>query len=135
MRGKFGLLSPGKASSHSTASYPVLCVGKASSYSTELPSFFSFFFLCAVFLCFHTTGCEAYSFTADGCGIFNVRMNLGACRSLRTKEGHAGTHKPAQEFDARGRGAEEKKPTCPSTLTHHCRGWNPGSWDLIFHTL
>ena len=32
----------------------------------------------AVFLCDHTTGCEAYSFTTDGYGIFNMRTNLGA---------------------------------------------------------
>ena len=31
---------------------------------------------CAVFSCFHTTGCEAYSFTSDGCGLFNVDPNL-----------------------------------------------------------
>ena len=57
---KFGLLlSPGKASSHSTRRYPDC-----------------FFFLCAVFLCFHTTGCEAYSFTTDGYGIFNERVSV-----------------------------------------------------------
>ena len=33
----------------------------------------------AVFLCDPTTGCEAYSFTRDGYGIFNVRTNLSAC--------------------------------------------------------
>ena len=29
-----------------------------------------------VFSCFDTTGCEAYSFTTDGYGIFNVHTNL-----------------------------------------------------------
>ena len=32
----------------------------------------------AVLLCDHTTSCEAYSFTTDGYGIFNVRTILGA---------------------------------------------------------
>ena len=44
----------------------------------------------AVFLCDHTTGCEAYSFMTDGYGIFNVRTNLGAC-SIYTKWGQAQT--------------------------------------------
>ena len=35
----------------------------------------------AVFLCDHTSSCEAYSFTTDGYGIFNMRKNLGACRA------------------------------------------------------
>ena len=52
-----------------------------------LPSFFCFVFLCffvyfcAVFSCFHATDCEAHSFTNDGYGIFNVRTNVGACRT------------------------------------------------------
>ena len=38
----------------------------------------------AVFLCDHTTGCEAYSFRVDGCGIFNVLYVLFfACRSTK----------------------------------------------------
>ena len=32
---------------------------------------------------FHTTGSEAYSFTTDGYGIFNVRRNVGACTLKR----------------------------------------------------
>ena len=39
------------------------------------------FLLCAVFSGFHTTGCEAYSLATDGFGIFNMRANLGACRT------------------------------------------------------
>ena len=52
----------------------------------------SFFFslLCAVFSCFHTTGCEAYSFTTDGYRIFNTRTNVGACH---THEGGSGTNR------------------------------------------
>ena len=49
----------------------------------------------AVFLDDYTTGCEAYSFTTDGYGIFNVRKNVGACR---THEGGSGTKKSAQEL-------------------------------------
>ena len=36
--------------------------------------------LCAVFSCLHTTGREAYSFTTNRYGIFDVRTHLGACR-------------------------------------------------------
>ena len=70
------------------------CTGK-SGHKTALPSIFCFwFFLCAVFLCFYTTGCEAYSFTdTDGYGIFNMRTNWDACR---THEGGSGTKKNAQ---------------------------------------
>ena len=56
--------------------------GKASSHSTALPRFFSclvFLPLWTVFSCFHTTSYEAYSFTTDGYGIFNVSTNLGVC--------------------------------------------------------
>ena len=58
-------------------------------YITQL---FSFFFLCAVFSSFHTIGCEAYSFTTDGYGIFKVRTHLFRCvpytrRGVRDKQG------------------------------------------------
>ena len=49
------------------------------------------FFMRAAVSCLHTTGCEAYSFTTDGYGIFNVRTciyYLGVCR-VHTKEGQA----------------------------------------------
>ena len=36
----------------------------------------AFLFLCAVFSCFHTTGCEVYSFTTVGYGICNVRTRV-----------------------------------------------------------
>ena len=39
-----------------------------------------------------------YSFRTDGYGIFNVRTNLGACR---THEGGSGTNKSAQELTRR----------------------------------
>ena len=35
----------------------------------------------AVFLCDYTTSCEAYSFTTDEYGIFNVCTNVGACHT------------------------------------------------------
>ena len=35
----------------------------------------------AVFVCDHTTDCGDFFFTTDGYGIFNVRKNLGACRT------------------------------------------------------
>ena len=65
MHGKLDLLSPRKANIHRILRY--------------LASFQ--FFLGAVFPCFHTTGCEAYSFTTDGYGIFNVCTIVGACRT------------------------------------------------------
>ena len=34
-----------------------------------------------MFSCFQNTDCEAYSFTTDGYGIFNVRTNVGACHT------------------------------------------------------
>ena len=79
MHWKSGLLSPEKVSSHST---------------TQL------FFLCGVFLCFHTTGCEAYSFMTDGYGILNARTDVGACH---THEGGSSTIKSAQELAWRDR--------------------------------
>ena len=82
--GNSGCFSQGKASSHSTALY------------TQLFFLLFFFFLCAVFSCFHSTGCEAYSFTTDGYGIFNVRKNLGACRTHGG--GSEGTSKSAQQL-------------------------------------
>ena len=69
---------------------------KESGHITALPS--SPTPPCAVFSCFHTTGCEAYYFTTDGYGIFNVRANFG---TFRTREGGRGwasdTNKCAQE--------------------------------------
>ena len=52
-----------------------------------------YFFFCVQ--CFDTTGCDAYSFTTDGYGIFNMRKNVGACQ---THEGGSGTNKSAQEL-------------------------------------
>ena len=79
-----------------------------------------FVFLCAMFLWFHTTNCEEYSFTTDGYEIFNMRTHLGACR---THEGGSGTNKSAQELIRR-----DRKKTCP--LPCPARGSNPESSDL-----
>ena len=62
-------------------------LGKRAAVSRCYPAAFLFlfvflgFFLFETFSCFRTTGCEAYSFTADGYGIFNVRAKLGPCRA------------------------------------------------------
>ena len=81
MRGIFGLLSPRKASSHSTV----------------LPSLFSFrrafFFPRSI-----PPAVRPTLFTTDGFGIFNVRTNLGACR---THEGGSGWNKSAEELTPR----------------------------------
>ena len=47
---------------------------------------------------YHTTGCEAYSFTTDGYGILNVYTNVGVCR---THKGGSGINKFAQELTRR----------------------------------
>ena len=81
--------------------------------------------VCTVFLCEHTTRCEAYSFTADGYGIFNLRTHSGACC---THEGGSGTNKSAQELTRRDR----------KTVSHPApgaRGSNPGSSDYKSDTL
>ena len=87
MHGKFGLNSPGKANSHSTA----------------LPNFFSP--PCVqCFRAFYTTDCEAYSFMTDGYEIFYVNgTNLRACRTHEGGGGGgggggSGTNKTAQEL-------------------------------------
>ena len=103
MHGEFGPFSPGKASSHSARNPPC------------------FFLLCAVFSWFHTTGCEAYSFTTDGYGIFNVRTNVRACRR---HEGGSGTNR----YIICTRVDSEGQQNCPSPCP--TRGSNPGPSDL-----
>ena len=70
--------------------------GKQTALVQRCPAFFKPFVQC-----FHTTSCEAYSFTAtDGYGIFNVRTILGVwC----THEGGSGTNESAQELTQRDR--------------------------------
>ena len=91
--------------------------GKQAAIVRCYPASFLSFSLCAVFLYFHTTGYEAYSFMTYGYGIFNMHTNLDACR---THEGELGTNKSAQELTQRDR----KAPSCSS------RRWNPGFFHL-----
>ena len=104
MHGKFGMLSLGKASSHSAA----------------LPRSLLLFFLCVVFSCLRTFHCEAYSFTTDGYGIFNMRANLGACYA---HEWGSCRHKQVCK-----RGDSEGQKNCVSPRL--ARGLNLGSSDL-----
>ena len=71
----------------------------------------------AVFLCDPTTGYDAYSFTTDGCGIFKLLTDLGACLChimCNTREGWSGTNTFAQELTRR----EKKCPLfCPTVYT------------------
>ena len=106
MHGKFRLLSPGKANSHSTA----------------LPSM----------QCFHVSIPPAvganYPFATDGYGIFNVRTNLGA---QHTHEGGSGTIKSAQEFTWRDR-ETVFHPTPPGDRTQGLWIWIPTLWPLSY---
>ena len=79
-------------------------------------SFFCSFPLCAVFSCFHTTDCEAYSFRTDGYGIFNVRTNLGVGR------------RGARQKQVCTRVDSEEHKNCCSPCP--ARGSNPGSSGL-----
>ena len=88
---------------------------KANSHSTALPSFFGLsLLLCAVCSCFHTTDCDAYSFTTDGYGIFNVRTHLGACR---THEQGSGTSK-SQCTRVDSEGPNKKSVSNPASPGH-----------------
>ena len=51
--------------------------GESEHYGVQRFPAFGLFFRCAVFSCFHSTFCEACSFTTDGYGIFTVRTNVG----------------------------------------------------------
>ena len=92
----------------------MLSPGKASSHSSALPSYL--FPSCAAFSFVHTTGCEAYSFTTDGYGIINMRIHVGACR---THAAGSGTKTSAQDL-TRG----DRNNTCTSPCP--ARGSNPG---------
>ena len=74
--------------------------------------------------CSHTTGCDAYSFTADGYGIFNVRTNVGACGTHEGRWGEGVRHKEVcTSVNSEG------QKHCPSPC-RSARGLNPGSSDL-----
>ena len=71
--------------------FELLFLGKASSHSTALPSFFCFsflLFLCAVFSCFLTTGCDAYFLRQIDMGSLTCGYILGACRILKGRNPH-----------------------------------------------
>ena len=142
MLGKFGLLSPGKASSHSSAlvsccfslrvrlsirkklldamlgKFVLLSPGKASSHSSALVSYF--FPLRAVFSCFYTTDFEACSFTTNGYGIFNVHTNLEACR---THEGGGGGGGGGASGTNKSANVLTRRDSCPAPCP--ARGSNP----------
>ena len=66
--------------------------GKWAAIVWHYPAFFFFFFfLCVMFSCFHTTGCEAYSFVTDVYGIFNMHTHLGEC--LKGGQAQTSLHK------------------------------------------
>ena len=73
-----------------TDNFGLLSFKKVSSHRTSPPSFLFFLPLCAVFLCFHTNGCEVCYFTTDEYGSFNVCTNLvhaihtGTCKQVCT---------------------------------------------------
>ena len=92
---------------------PMQCRGNSGCFPwgkrAAIVRCYLFFFF--QFSFFHTTGCEVYSFTTDGCGIFNMRTHLGACC---THEGGSGTNKSAhQELTQR-----DKKKHLSLTLPH-----------------
>ena len=74
------------------------------------------FSLCAMFSCFHTTGCEAYSFTTNGYGIFN-KFGCMPYTSMGVR------HKQVCTRDD----LEGQKNCCSPCPT---RGSNPGFLDL-----
>ena len=71
--------------------------GKPAALKSHYPTLINFLepSACGIFVCGHTTGCEAYYFTTDGYGIFNMHTNVGAwC----TYQGGSGTNKSVQEL-------------------------------------
>ena len=95
--GKFGSISLRKATRQSR--HPTLIIS----------------LVYAVFLCDHTTDCEAYSFTTYGYGIFNVDSMLYTRRGVRYK----------QVYKSRLGGPEKLSP-CPA------RGSNAESPDFNY---
>ena len=71
-----------------------------------------------VFSCDHTTCWKAYYFTTDGYGIFNVRRNLGACR---THEGRPVANKSAKELTRTDVQTTVPRPAPPGDRTRGLR--------------
>ena len=90
--------------------------GKRAAIVRRYPDCFPF--LCAVFSCFDTTGCEAYSFTTAGYGIFNVRTHLGACHA---HSGGSGTNRSAQELTRMDTHKNVSHPAPPGDRTQGLR--------------
>ena len=90
MHGAFGIRSPGKASSRSTA----------------LPRFF--FFLSALFSYSYTTGCQAYCFTTDGYGSLNLAHKFGCVPYTRRGVRHK---RVCTSVDSEGQ--KNCPPPCP----------------------
>ena len=86
--------------------------GKPAATARRYPA--SSCFLFTVFSCLHTTGCESYSFTTDGYGIFN----------MRTHEGGSGTNESGKELTRKDRKNSLSVSPFPA------RGSNPGYSDL-----
>ena len=102
--------------------------GKRTAIVRRYPAFLIIFLppLCSVLSCIHIAGCEAYSFTTYGYGIFNVRRNLGACRRLRTKgreEGGEGGRGVRHRQICTTADSERQTKNCPSNL--HRQGIEP----------
>ena len=71
---------------------------------------------------YHTAGCEAYSFTTDEYGIFNVSPIFG--RVPYTRRAGPGTNKSAPRVDSEGQKKTQLTAPWPDV------GLNPGSWYL-----
>ena len=110
MHRKFGLLSLGKPSSHSTALYPAFLL-----------------FVCSVFT-FLYIGCEAYSVKTDGYGIFVVRTKgRGQTQTSLHKRWLGRTQKPFLSLPRQG--IEFSFFRCEFRLSNH---WatSPVKWFL-----
>ena len=85
-----------------------------------------------MFSCFNTTGCEAYSFTTDGYGIFSVLTNLRACRTHEGEGGGSGGEGGRGGGSDTNKSAQELIQRDIKTVSHSaspCVGSNPGSSD------
>ena len=92
--------------------------------SLHLFLFYLFFvYLCAMFSCFQTTDCEAYSLRRQmGMGSLTCAAEM-CVRAVHTKWG-SGTDTVCRRGDTEGQGNCCPHSACPG------RGSNPGSWDL-----
>ena len=97
--------------------------GKPAATESRYPTLINYQHIVhAVFSCDHTTGCEAYSFTTDGYGIFNVHTNLD-CVSYTVRKGimQAQSRNSAQELLSRRARQIVPHPTPPRSRTQSLR--------------